>query len=90
MKFIKYNLAEDVNVGTEENPVFKKQKGIEKTIRCTADELDKKLAIARSEAFEEPKVTDDGQPETYQPTDSERIEVLEQALLEMMGVDVDG
>lgn len=53
--------------------------------KTTTDE-----AMAKRESYNgkyEPY--DDGQPETYQPTDSERLAVLEEALLELMGVSVD-
>lgn len=47
--------------------------------------------IAKAEAYNgEYTIEDDGQPETYQPTESERLAALEQAMLEMMGVTVDG
>lgn len=86
MKIIKYNLIEEVNIGTEEEPIIEKRKGLPVEIPCRPENLEANLAIAQKEAFEEPEVTDDGQPEVYQPTESERLEALEQAMLEMMGV----
>ena len=86
MKIIKYNLIEEVNIGTEEEPIIEKRKGAPVEIPCTEDILESNLAMARMEAFEEPIVEDDGVEEIYQPSDKERIEALEMALLEMMGV----
>lgn len=86
MKIIKYNLVKDVNVGTEEEPIIEKRKGTPVEIPCTEDVLESNLEMARREAFEEPIVEDDGQVETYQPTESERLDALESAMLEMMGV----
>lgn len=90
MKIVKYNLAEEVNIGTAEEPKIERRKGAAVAIECTADTLDANLAIARAEAFEEPIVEDDGQPEIYQPTTEERLAALEAAQLEMLGVMVDG
>lgn len=89
-KIIKYNLIEEVNVGTEEEPIIERRKGSPVEIPCTADNLESNLAMARKEAFEEPIVEPSDEPEIYQPTESERLEALEAALLEMMGVNVDG
>lgn len=86
MKIIKYNLIEEVNIGTEEEPIIEKRKGLPVEIPCTEDVLVSNLAMARMEAFEEPIVEDNGVEEIYQPSDKERIEALEAALLEMMGV----
>ena len=89
-KIIKYNLVEEVNIGTEEEPIIERRKGAGVEIPCTEDVLESNLAMARKEAYEEPIVEPSNEPETYQPTEAERLDALEQAMLEMMGVSVDG
>lgn len=90
MKIIKYDLLNEINVGTIDNPIIEKHKGLPVTISCTSDTLEQTLAIARKEAYEEPIVEDDGQVEVYQPTTEERLSALEAAQLEMLGVKLDG
>ncbi len=90
MKTIKYNIAEEVNIGTAEEPKIERRKGAPVEIPCLDADLEYTLAIARKEAFEEPIVEDDGQPEIYQPTTEERLAALEAAQLDMLGVMVDG
>lgn len=83
MKYWKYQLLQTrINKGTEEEPVWA-ETFIPKMIPATEENED----IAKAEAYNcEYEIFDDGQPETYQPTESERLEALEVALLEMMGV----
>ena len=47
--------------------------------------------IAKAESYgAEPEIFDDGNPEPVaEPTDKERLEALEAAMLEMMGVTID-
>lgn len=86
MKRFKYQIREVYNIGTTENPVLHTE-FYEKMIPATEDNEE----IAKTEAYNgEYTVEDDGQPEVYQPTESERLDALEAALLEMMGVNVDG
>ena len=76
-KIIKYNLIEEVNIGTEEEPIIEKRKGAPVEIPCTEDVLESNLAMARKEAFEEPKVEDDGQPDhVSEPTTDEILNAL--------------
>lgn len=83
MKKIKYKfLSCQINKGTEENPILEDVL-LEKTIEYSEANME----IARAEAVGEISPPfDDGQPETYQPTESERLDALEVAMLEMMGV----
>lgn len=64
MKIIKYQICTRVNHGTEEAPDWEDILSDVK-IRCTADNLEANLAIARAESYNgiEPEVTDDGKPE---------------------------
>lgn len=89
-KLIKYNLVEEVNVGTGEEPIIEKRKGAPVEIPCTEDVLESNLAMARKEAFEEPIVEDDGQPETYQPSIQEQLDAQAAAIMELMGVVYNG
>ena len=74
MKIIKYNLCTLVE-----------DKEILSPIEMGWNEANE--AIAKAEAFGgEYTIEDDGVEETYTPTDAERIEALEQALIEMAGV----
>lgn len=92
MKWIKYNLISMVNVGTEEEPLWESKMGAEKEIHCSRDSLEVNEEIAKAEAYNgQYIIEDDGQPEpVVEPTNKERIEALEAAMLEMMGVAVDG
>lgn len=75
MKIIKYNLVKDINVGTEEEPIIERRKGSAVEIPCTEDVLESNLSMARKEAYEEPIVEDDGQPEPIaEPTQLDMIE----------------
>lgn len=86
-KYWKYQLLQNrINEGTEENPVWKEYL-LPKMIPATEANEE----IAKAEAYNgEYEPFDDGIEEVYQPTESERLEALEQALLELMGVSVDG
>lgn len=82
MKWIKYNFCTKVNRGTEENPQWE---DVLNPVMMGYSEANEE--IAKAEAYSgEYTIEDDGQPEVYQPTESERLEALEAALLEMMGV----
>ena len=84
-KYWKYKICNRANTGTAENPVLHESFYTKMIPATEANE-----AVAKAEAYDgkyEP--FDDGQPETYQPTDSERLAALEAALLELMGVSVD-
>lgn len=86
MKWIKYKVNNHVNVGTEENPVMK-----DSFINLRVPYDESVLNAIQRDAYNgEYEIFDDGQSETYQPTDSERLAALEAAMLEMMGVNVDG
>ena len=85
-KIIKYNLVEEVNVGTEEEPIIGRRKGALVEIPCTEDVLESNLAMARKEAFEEPTVEPSDEPEIYQPTVQEQLDAQAAAILELMGV----
>lgn len=81
MKIIKYNMIAEVevNVGTEDEPIYEiqKQKGTPVEIRCGADALESNLAVARAEAYEEPIVENDGQPDPVpEPTTDEILNAL--------------
>lgn len=81
MKTIKYKIVTGENDG---ELLF-----IDKAILCDSDAtLNANLPIAQAEAYNgEYTVEDDGQPEPEpQPTDKERLEALEAAMLEMLGV----
>ena len=73
MKIIKYNLAEEVNIGTEEKPIIERRKGAPVEIPCTEDVLESNLAMARNEAYEEPIVEDDGQPDPVPEPSADEI-----------------
>ena len=87
MKKIKYKfLSCQINKGTEENPVME-----DLLLEKIVDYTEANMEIAKAEAVGEISPPfDDGQPEVYTPTESERLDALEMALLEMMGVNVDG
>ena len=75
MKIIKYNLVEEVNIGTEEEPIIEKRKGAPVEIPCTEDVLESNLAMARKEAFEEPIVEPCELPDP-EPTTDEILNAL--------------
>jgi hypothetical protein len=82
MKYWKYTVCNKINIGTKENPNWH-ESFYKKMIPATEANEE----IAKTEAYNgEYTIEDDGQPETYQPTESERLEALEAAMLEMMGV----
>ena len=79
MKIIKYQFVSCVvNRGTEENPEYEDVLE-DKEIHCAETQLESNLEAAKKEAYSEPTIEDDGQPEA-QPTDAERIAELEEAL----------
>lgn len=78
MKIIKYNLYTIVE-----------DKEILTPVEMKWNEVNEEIAKAEAHNGEY-TIVDDGQPEVYQPTESERLDALEAALLEMMGVNVDG
>ena len=85
MKVIKYNLYARVNHGTDESP------NIEEILTpVTMGWSEANEEIARREAYNgEYTIEDDGQPDPAdEPTDKERLEALEAAMLEMLGVSV--
>lgn len=82
MKILKYNLCTKVNRGTEEKPQIEE---IITPVSMGYSEANEE--IAKREAYNgEYTIEDDGQEESYQPTESERLDALESAMLEMMGV----
>ena len=86
-KIIKYKfLSCEINRGTENDPDIE-QIFLQKSIGWNeANE-----AIARREAHNgEYTVEDDGLEEYAAPTESERLDALEAAMLEMMGVTANG
>ena len=88
MKWIKFTrIVGERNVGTEDNPVMQ---NILTTLALSYCDYNEE--IAKREAYNgEYTVEDDGQPEPVAvPTAAERLEALEAAMLEMMGVAVDG
>lgn len=83
MKIIKYKLPVMVNAGTPEDP--------EDVVLLSAVEMpwnEVNEVMAKAEAYNgEYTIEDDGTPEpAAEPTAEDRIEALEAALLEMMGV----
>lgn len=85
MKVIKYKLCTKVNHGTEEEPVWEE---ILNSVEMGWNEANEE--IAKREAYNgEYTIEDDGQPEPIvPPTDKERLEALEAAMLEVLGVDL--
>lgn len=83
MKRIKYIfLSAEVNHGTEEEPNIER-KFIPKDFPYSEEAYE----AAKREAYDEPEIYDDGQPEpVFLPTAEERLEALEVAMLEMLGV----
>lgn len=64
-KIIQYNLIEEFNIGTEEEPIIERRKGSPVEIRCTAENLEANEAIAKAEAYKgEYTIEDSGRPET--------------------------
>ena len=88
MKNIKYKfLSCEVNHGTEKEPKIE-QIFLEKSMPWSEANEE----IAKREAYNgEYTIEDDGQPEPVaEISTDERLEALEAAMLEMMGVSVDG
>lgn len=83
MKIIKHKLCTKVNHGTEEEPVWQE---ILSDVEMGWNEVNEE--IAKREAYNgEYTIEDDGQPEpVVLPTAEERLEALEAAMLEMLGV----
>ena len=79
MKTIKYKfLSCEINHGTEENPNIE-QVLLEKIMFCkNQTEFDECYPVAESEAVG--KIDVDGEFDTEEPTDAERIAELEEAL----------
>lgn len=77
MKWIKYQLNNPINVGTDDEPVFVDNLGNKALSYCEAN-----LAIVEKEAYNgKYTIEDDGEPEPEaEPTDAERIAELEEAL----------
>lgn len=87
MKIIKYKLPVMVNAGTPEDP--------EDVVLLSAVEMpwnEVNEVMAKAEAYNgEYTIEDDGNPDPVaEPTPEERLEALEAALLEMMGVSTYG
>ena len=84
MKILKYNLCTRVNRGSEENPMWEEFLSAVELSWSKANE-----EIAKKEAYNgEYTIEEDGTISI--PTDAERIEALENALLEMLGVAYNG
>ncbi len=82
MRKIKYKfISHQIDKGTEEKPIMEKVLK-EKIRNDTEDEWE----AAKMEAVGEIIPFDDGQPETYQPTESERLDAVEAAILDLLGV----
>ena len=83
MKIIKYNLSVRVNAGTPDDPEY-----VELLSAVEMPWSEDNEAIAKVEAYNgEYTIEDDGNPDPVaEPTPEERLEALEAALLEMMGV----
>ena len=79
MKTIKYKfLSCEINHGTEKNPNIE-QVLLEKTMFCkNQTEFDECYPVAEREAVDE--IIVDGEFDTAEPTDAERIAELEEAL----------
>ena len=94
-KVIKYKfLSDEINHGTEEEPNIE-QIILDKSIKCpTQAAYDANLPIAEKEAIHgtldrDPLGEFDPEP-VAEPTEVERLEALEAAMLELMGVETDG
>ena len=87
MKIIKYNLSVRVNAGTPDDPEY-----VELLSAVEMPWSEDNEAIAKVEAYNgEYTIEDDGNPDPVaEPTPEERLEALEAALLEMMGVSAYG
>ena len=86
MKWIKYTQVDgERNIGTEEAPVLEKILSPVMLSYCAYNE-----EVAKREAHNgEYTIEDDGQPDPADtPSDKERLEALESAMLEMLGVSV--
>ena len=76
MKILKYNLCTHVNRGTEEEPQIEE---ILSPVTMGWNEINEE--IAKQEAHNgEYTIEDNGEEETHEPTDAERIAELEEAL----------
>ena len=80
MKVIKYQLVNEANIGTEEEPKIV-QTLFDKEIECPNESFDTMLAVAKAEAYNgEVTVEDDGQSDFEAvPTSEQRIAELEEA-----------
>ena len=87
MKIIKYKLGVMVNAGTPDDPEY-----VELLSGVEMPWSEANEAIAKAEAHNgEYTIEDDGNPDPVaEPTPEERLEALEAALLEMMGVSAYG
>lgn len=86
MKKIRYNILAYTWVWNEETKEKEKKECL---AEIEAPYTEENYQKAITEAYNgEYTIEDDGQPEIYQPTESERIEALESALLELMGVEL--
>lgn len=86
MKRIKYIYSIRVNRGTEDDPLWVVDSA---NVSLPYSEINE--AIAKAEAYNgEYTIEDDGVAEEYVPTTEERLVALETAMLEMLGVSVDG
>ena len=87
MKIIKYNLSVRVNAGTPDDPEY-----VELLSAVEMPWSEDNETIAKTEAHNgKYTIEDDGTPEpASEPTAEDRIEALEAALLEMMGVSAYG
>lgn len=77
MKWIKYQLCNRVNIGTEEEPEWH-----ESFVGVRLPYTEKTVRLAEKEAYNgEYEIVDDGEPEPEPvPSDAERIADLEEAL----------
>ena len=81
-KKIKYSLCAKVNNGTEEKPIWE-----EVLTPVEMDWNESNEAIAAAEAYNgEYTIEDDGMEEAVVPTTEERLEAIESAMLDMVGV----
>ena len=86
MKILKYNLCNRINIGTEENPEWEE---VYTPVSMVWSELNED--IAKREAHNgEYTIEDNGVEEVYEPTAEERLSALEAAMLEMIGVTLNG
>lgn len=95
MKIIKYKfLSAEINHGTEKEPNIE-QVVLDKSMECPTKAIyEANLRIAEAEAIpgtldRDPLGEFDPEP-VAEPTEVERLEALEAAMLELMGVETDG